>query len=421
MFLILLFMGLLLSSCFLNFPSQRFTCVECHSQIKFSHAGLTCSDCHLGKEKAKNKKEAHLSLRKNLNVREIEQICQRCHSNEIKEFKKSIHYTYERELKTIFKGFKMDLSIKKLEDLPKLSEDISTKEGLLIDFLKRRCLNCHLFSDGEDYKETKRRLGCLSCHNPHTLRRSEDKDCLTCHYSSRIGWDYYGFFPHNWFTDYRSPFIEGKLPDRPYGIESYLLEEDIHKKKNMKCIDCHKKREIMEGKEKIRCQSCHITFKSSIFHTSKILNQVHCTLCHANFMVQDSLKICYLEENPDLEAWIDLAVQESSEIEEKIQSFLKGDKVKYTMKDKFTGREKKGLWLCTLGERTFENLTFGKDEKNNFCLVRKERVILKYKEFEIEGAFETCKIPHSSNQGNLIRAIKILKLMEAKPKWNTLR
>ena len=104
MFLILLFMGLLLSSCFLNFPSQRFTCVECHSQIKFSHAGLTCSDCHLGKEKAKNKKEAHLSLRKNLNVREIEQICQRCHSNEIKEFKKSIHYTYERELKTIFKG-----------------------------------------------------------------------------------------------------------------------------------------------------------------------------------------------------------------------------------------------------------------------------------------------------------------------------
>lgn len=414
MFLIIFFIGLFLISCSSKKTSQLFTCVDCHLQEKFYHANLTCNDCHLGKKIAKNKGEAHTSLRKHLNLKEIEEVCQRCHQKEMKKFKNSLHYTYQREIKSIFNGFRIKLSKEKMEDLVEISEDITTKEGLLIDFLKRRCLSCHIFSKGEEYMGTKRSPGCFSCHKPHLLKKPSDKECLSCHYSTRIGWDYYGFFPHNWFTDYRSPFVDGKLPERPYGIEAYPLEEDIHKKKNMKCIDCHKKREIMEGKEKITCHTCHKTLKPSLFHTAKVLNQVHCAVCHANFMAQDPIKICYLEENPDLEAWIDLSIQESSEIEEKIQAFLKGEKVKYTMKDKFTGLEKPGLWLCTMKERNFEKLTFGKDAKNKLCLLRKEKLLLKFENLEIEGIFESCKTPHSISKGNLIRAIKVLNFLEYK-------
>ncbi|MFN3330685.1 MAG: hypothetical protein ACK419_07155, partial [Pyrinomonadaceae bacterium] len=156
--------------------SQIFSCLDCHFQFKFEHANLSCIDCHLGKERAKNKETAHTNLRPKLTFSEIENLCKKCHSEEINKFKNTLHYTYEKELKNIFKGFQLNLTFKKMEELAQVSYDISTKEGVLLDFLRRRCLTCHIFSEGENYKATKRALYCFSCHKPHLLKKPTDKE-----------------------------------------------------------------------------------------------------------------------------------------------------------------------------------------------------------------------------------------------------
>ncbi|MFN3406322.1 MAG: hypothetical protein ACK40E_01135 [Caldimicrobium sp.] len=375
----------------------------------FIHSQLKCVDCHSGKETAKNKIEAHTGLKVDLDLSDIESICGKCHQSAIKEFKNSLHYTYQKELMTILKGFKVNFFLSKMEELPKVSIDLNSKEGLVLDFLRRRCLTCHVFSKGEGYSETKRSLYCLSCHKPHRLQRPSDKECLSCHYSTRIGWDYYGYYPHNWFRDYRTPLINGGLPERPYGIEAYPLNEDIHKRKNFKCVDCHGKKEIMEGKSKVSCRECHHTFKNSLFHQNKVLNKVDCVVCHANFIAEDPLKICYLEFQPNLEAWVDLAVQESKEIEEKIEAYLQGKPVSYTLRDKFTNEERQGLWLCTLYERNFSYLRLDENKEGKICLKRSEKIVLRFQEIEITGTFESCKIPHSIGKADLITTMKMLK------------
>ena len=408
--------SLLLSGCIAPFKtSKTYSCLDCHSQYKVEHSTLTCVDCHRGKEKAKTKKSAHSNLRKKLSLSEIESLCGKCHSEEINHFKTALHYTYEKELHSLFSGFSFPDLVKKMEDLSKISYSLSSKEGFLLDFLRRRCLTCHIFSEGENYKATRRSIYCFSCHTPHQLSKPTDKECLACHYSTRIGWDYYGFFPHNWFRDYRTPLVNGNFPERPYGIEAYLLQEDIHRQKNFKCIDCHTKKEIMEGKEKISCNNCHKTFKNSFFHRSKVLQKSNCSVCHANFLAKDSLRICYYEEKPDLEKWVDLAVQESSEIEELIESYLLGKKINYTMKDKITGEEKPGLWLCTMDERVFESLHIGKSKDQKLCLIREEKIILRGLDFELEGVFKRCKNPHSIGKGDIFRSLKVLRNIEGRP------
>ncbi len=410
-FLILLFIiSLLVSSCQRNI-SKEFTCSDCHKvKISQSHKRLSCSSCHGGIEKAMNKETAHKGLKTTFTYREVEKICNNCHKEEVKNFKGTLHFTYEKELKGIFKGFNIPLKVNNLFEFSLLDGDFKSREGILIDFLKRRCLTCHIFSKGEAYPMTKRQKGCFSCHRPHELSKPGDETCLSCHYSIRIGWDYYGYSPHPWFVDYRSPFINGKEPERPYGIEAYLLKEDIHKEKALKCIECHPKEEIMDGRKKASCFSCHKTLKGN-FHKKSVLARVRCEVCHAGFINQDELKICYLELEPDLWKWTELSIQESYEIEHLISDYLKGKPVRMAMTDKFTEKEKEGLWLCTLGNRTFLDFKIGKDEKGRFCIKRQERLKLIFEEVTLEGIFENCKVPHTISKGDINRSLKILKML----------
>lgn len=414
MFLFLIILSFFLYSCASPKSSKNYTCVDCHQKEKSDHIEVSCIECHSGVEKAASKEEAHKNLKRQLMPSEIEGFCAKCHPKEVKSFKNSLHKTYAKELQSILKGFNLSISIKEMKDLAQISHNLSTKEGIVLDFLRRRCLSCHIFSRGENYRETKRSLYCLSCHKPHSFKKPSDKECLSCHYSTKIGWDYYGYFPHNWFSDYRSPFIGENLPERPYGIEAYLLEEDIHKKKNLKCTSCHKKEEIMEGKSKAHCLSCHNPLKKSIFHDEYVIKKSDCTACHSRFLAKDTLKICYLEENPDWDNWIELAVQESSEIEEKIQAYLSGKKVSPYMGDYFTGEKKLGIWFCTLEDRNFENITLTKNKDGKFCLLRNEKIILIYNDFKIEGTFEICKKAHSIGKGDLIRSLKIWRELKGK-------
>ncbi|MEZ0344500.1 MAG: hypothetical protein ABWJ99_06855 [Caldimicrobium sp.] len=391
--------------------SKEFTCLDCHKiEIPLPHKRLSCSLCHGGSERAFNKESAHKGLKTFFTYNEIERICGKCHNEAVKNFKNSLHFTYERELKSIFKGFEFPLKVTNLYEFSNLEGDFESDEGLLIDFLKRRCLSCHIFGKGEAYPKTKRERGCFSCHKPHKISKPDDETCLSCHYSIRIGWDYYGYSPHPWFVDYRSPFVNGKEPERPYGIEAYQLKEDVHKEKGLKCLSCHNKAEIMFGKGRISCNTCHKKLSENIFHKKKILSKVRCEVCHASFLNQDALKICYLELEPDLWDWYELSFQESYEIENLVKKFIKGEKIKYVMSDKFTDKEKEGIWLCTLENRTILNFEIGRDYKKRLCIKRKERLKLVFEDKSLEGYFEACKVPHTIGKGDINRSLRILKI-----------
>lgn len=412
MLLIVLLCSLLVAGC--SGPganSKGLNCIDCHRThlAKGRHAEISCRACHGGEEPAKNKREAHLGLKSAPDYVTVDALCKNCHAEEAQNFRNSLHYSYRRELQAISEGFRLRPSLQSMPELAKVRPNLTDREGLILDFLKRRCLSCHIYTGGEDYPKTKRGLYCLSCHRAHSYSKPGDETCLSCHYSIRIGWDYYGLFPHNWYMDYRSPFVGGELPERPYGIEAYQLREDIHRKKGLRCVDCHPKEEIMFGKKGTGCSECHQNFKTKVFHRREILQRVRCEVCHARYLAQDELKVCYLSYQVDPDRWEGLTVQESSEIEERLTALLRGERVRIVMRDKFSGEELPGMWLCTLANRTFHKLTLGKDRAGKICLLRRERVELRSENFTARGLFENCKVPHTIGKGDLNRSLYFLR------------
>ncbi|MCS7149226.1 MAG: cytochrome c3 family protein [Caldimicrobium sp.] len=410
--LIVLVLTLFLTSCKgVISVSKEYSCRDCHRDVALGekHSALSCRDCHSGIEPSRNKREAHLNLKVNFTVRETEELCKRCHQEEATLYRRGHHYRYEGELKAIQKAFGINLSVRGFQELVDLEGDHNSQEGILVDFLKRRCLTCHIWSKGEDYPKTRRERGCFSCHPSHQLAKSSDEVCLACHYSTRVGWDYYGYFPHNWASDYRSPFVNGQFPDRPYGIEAYHLTPDVHKIKGLKCSDCHTKEQIMYGAKGKVCKDCHANIDNSRFHSSNILQKIRCEACHAKFISKDDLKICSLEFQVEAEKWENLIVQESKEIEEILTQALLGVKVNPIMKDKFTEKPKEGLWLCSLSDRNFWQINFGIDDKGRICLTREETIYIKKGNIELRGVFKNCKLPHTIGRGDLNRAFWLMR------------
>lgn len=412
--------------------SQK-TCLHCHPIFfKGVHENsFLCIDCHQGRLWSFSKEEAHQNLISSPSSDLIYQACKKCHAKEIERFFKGLHFTYKNMISKTFQSFNLNLNLslhdlkflnttlerKKLEieNLEK-NDPIEIKKIFIVDFFRRRCLSCHIEYEGENYEKTRRAKGCLACHfhkileKPYEkffeIKKPEDEKCLTCHYSSYIGWDYYGYFPHNWYIDYRSPFIKGVEPERPYGIEFYLLVPSVHKEKNLKCRDCHKKEETMYGQKKVSCNDCHKKL-SLKFHNLSLLSKVRCEVCHVNFVTTEKLLECVLEFDPDFNEWIDIAVQESWEIENYFEKRTKGLKVQPKMKDKLNMEDKEGLWLCKNSGRFFEITEYGKDQKGKVCILRKRDVVLKFKEDVIvKGTFRKCVVPHSIGKGKVFGGIR---------------
>lgn len=405
LFFLTIFLSFFLFGC-ANQPKIK-RCTDCHNQISFDklHQQIDCTKCHQGNSKAFSKEEAHQNFLKHPDSLVVYQVCSGCHKLELDRFKNSLHYTYKTMISNTLKAFGIYKNIS-LQELKTFNyEKPLDKTSVVIDFLRRRCLLCHVDYEGEDYKNTRRGKGCLACHFDllnHSIVKPTINHCLSCHYSSYIGWDYLGYSPHNWYEDYRSPFVEGKPPERPYGIEAYQLLKSIHYEKGLVCTDCHKKEEVMFGRNKIKCLDCHQNLSKKT-HNQKTLSKYRCEVCHANFVNLDGKLSCSLEFNPSLDDWYGLTVQESSEVEKFFDLLAKSPKLaKPLMKDKLTGKLKEGLWLCGLGERTFEKLFLGKDLYGKMCVLRKKNITIYYDEdLKLEGSLKKCISPHSIGKGNL--------------------
>ena len=410
-------------------PSRKFSCRDCHRFELDKRHSLSCPTCHLGREPASSAGEAHQGLLSHPAAPAfMEKTCGQCHPQKVKALKKAPHFTLQNEINLVLKAFGLPPVSSPL--VLKETDQIESLEALVHDLLRRRCLRCHLYYEGDSYAETRRGLGCAACHLSYGngeleshlfLSSPPDRNCLHCHYGNRVGFDYYGMFEHDYPYSFRSPLLGGELPPRPWGVEFHEMQPDIHLKAGMPCLACHRGRELMAGGKGPRCEDCHQSL-SGEFHASNILEKTRCSTCHATWSFQDRGTYLLLHYDPDWEDWSDFYVQGSSEVEEAIWSYYQNGQTKAFMRDKFSGKLRAGIWFLGFKERRFEEIPLGKDPQGRLSVVRPLLDLhLSLVTAEEEVPFNDVRpqkrtrylpyAPHTIGQADYFRAQKIKALL----------
>ncbi|MEW6427661.1 MAG: hypothetical protein AB1568_06460 [Thermodesulfobacteriota bacterium] len=272
-------------------------CLTCHRDEKLDAAHdrevLGCSPCHLGDALAIDKTEAHAGMVKNPgDLRLVEKTCAAsgCHSRDVHKVKNSLMATNRGILATLLYYW---------GEAPDQYGDFSVEDllatgrtSLAIDYFRKMCGTCHLWKQKGDLPGFfgEKGGGCTACHSvapppdpasppppaaageapkkPHQLiiKKVPPENCIRCHNrSGRIGLSYTGRFEAE---GYGTPYEKGGVsPKQLPGDRFYLdLPPDIHYEKNMACIDCHTRDEIMgdgtrhahyEEQLEVQCVSCH--------------------------------------------------------------------------------------------------------------------------------------------------------------------
>jgi len=277
-------------------------CLSCHKDEKLDPAHdaqvIGCSPCHLGDALSIDKETAHGGMVLNPgDLRVVEKTCgiEGCHPADIKKVKNSLMATNRGILSTLLYYWDeretqdSDITVEQLLQ--------SEETSLALDYFRKLCATCHLWKQKNDLPGApeffnEKGGGCSACHyipskgekgltvtsfdpvekirgtrekkpkKPHPLivKKIPEENCIRCHNrSGRIGISYTGIF---------APYEKGELSSRRLPGDRFYLKiaEDIHHKKDMACIDCHTRDEIMgDGKRyahyeeqlEISCEICH--------------------------------------------------------------------------------------------------------------------------------------------------------------------
>ena len=388
------------------------TCINCHDiHLDNAHA-MSCTACHGGDARKKKAGESHGALIASPSHPEnIEKRCGTCHNEQVQSVQKSSHYTLARMVNAVRGAFGATERLESFLAVPQSPIPANVVE-LTNDLLRRRCLRCHLFNNGDDYPATIHGRGCAACHLPvspdsspnHDFRSPPaDNTCLSCHYGNYAGSDYYGRFEHDFNEEYRTPYFLTR-DNRPYGVEYRQLSPDIHQQRGMACIDCHTGDELMgRGGPQITCSSCHdrkllatrlpagvqsqngrYTFTSAATgktHTLPLTSHpahiqagdtVLCQVCHAQWGFNDTTTHLLRSDLDDYDHLDRLTVQGSSEVEKLLKHNLDFDNVELppeTM-DKITGEMLPGVWYKGYTMRRWEQVLLGRDEYGRIAVVR---------------------------------------------------
>ena len=280
-------------------------CLGCHKGIEtisMNH-DFDCAACHMRPEdRQREAVTSHQQILRNPSAPEYMEIfCVQCHKNEVRQVQNSLHSTMagiinetrylwgaqERAAPAVY-GLSGPL-----EPLPEPEASVypETPAMLVDDFLRRRCLRCHIHAKAPAGTGLYRGTGCAACHvfynndgryrgrdpaiDPsekgypvrHTFtKRIPNEQCLHCHNHNHVGADYEGLFEHDFSTAYRSPMVNGRLKPMVYGLDHHHLSKDIHAEKGLWCIDCHTRKDVMGDGHvysyemevpKRTCSDCH--------------------------------------------------------------------------------------------------------------------------------------------------------------------
>ncbi len=284
-------------------------CLSCHQGIEpiSKNHDFECSACHIKPEdRKKTTLQDHPKVVRNpSDPATVDIFCLRCHPDEIQRVMNSLHgsmagiinqtrYLWGAQDRSAPATYGLSGPFKALPEQMSVYPD---SPALLVDdFLRRRCLRCHLFSKGIDAPGLYRASGCAACHVlydddgkyrggdkavdrsgsgypvRHTfVKKVPDSQCLHCHNNNHVGADYHGLFEHDFNSAYRSPMVKGNLSPPKYGQHQHHLAKDVHSERGMWCIDCHSHKDIMgdgnpcsyEMEEtKISCIDCHGGWKA---------------------------------------------------------------------------------------------------------------------------------------------------------------
>ncbi len=263
-------------------------CLTCHQgieRISENHAS-DCATCHLppGVRRRRILKNHEVIVRNPSDPAVVRIFCIRCHEREIEQVESSLHgsmagvinqtrYLWGAQKQASPALYGLSGPFRPMpEPDPEVYPD--KPADLVDDFLRRRCLRCHIHQEGASGAGLYRASGCAACHvlygndghyrgldravhkslTGYPIRheftvRIPNTQCLHCHNQNHAGADYEGLFEHDYSSTYRSPIIGGEPHGRLYGQVYHRLIRDVHAERGLWCTDCHGRNEVMgDGK-----------------------------------------------------------------------------------------------------------------------------------------------------------------------------
>ncbi len=277
-------------------------CLSCHTDEKLDPAHdprvIGCASCHLGDALAIDKEQAHKGMVINPgDLRVVEKTCgiEGCHPTDVKKVMNSLMATNRGIIGTLLYYWgetdsqDTELTVRELME--------SGETSLALDYFRKLCATCHLWKQKNDLPGApdffnEKGGGCSACHyqlpegetvqgvagfddktetkkkkaHPLIIKKVAEENCIRCHNrSGRIGLSYTGIFESE---GYGTPYEHGGMNSKQLPGQRFYLEiaEDIHHQKDMACIDCHTRNEIMgdgtsyahyEDQLEISCEMCH--------------------------------------------------------------------------------------------------------------------------------------------------------------------
>jgi len=395
-------------------PSPTQGCTACHPFTLDTAHSFGCPGCHGGDPAATTAEAAHANLIElPAHPANMRAVCGRCHARETEAVAGSLHFTLAREVNSVRRAFGANQDLPSLLAIP-VTEPPTTPLALADDMLRRRCLRCHPYYQGDPYPETEHGTGCAACHldfgdtrlESHAfVRFPADDQCLHCHYGNTVGADYYGRFERDFSWEYRTPYRLDDVSPRPYGVEYHQLAPDVHQRAGMACIDCHDGGQLMDtahGKATLSCAACHdwrpgrplpaanLTVASDqlILITRRdgkrlpvptLTDPAHrayqdkatCVACHAQWSFNDHGQHLLRQDTDDYDPWTFLTVQGCYEVEASLENGLAGEEDgPPAMIDKLTGDARPGLWLKGYELRRWEEPLLCRDDAGRLTVCR---------------------------------------------------
>ena len=301
--------------------------------------------------------------------------CLKCHKKDGKKCQKSIHYTLKKAINITRKSWGIKDSNVTLQTLPLPKKEIKKVSDLVDDFLRRKCLKCHLGNRASGEKGMRRGLGCLACHSKHQKigkcqksKISMDR-CLSCHNKGFVGGDYLGLFPKDHDKSYRAPLTkDGKYPPQKYGIDFHHLQSDIHFQKGMVCVDCHKK-DDMQGTKKVKCIDCHKNLSPNNhtnYHTS-----LACSTCHSSWNNNSYELSVFRDDTSDYKKWKNLTLQEDGYLTNFLTKALKSKKkIPPKMPDWINHKFQNGIWYSGYRFKRWEHFNLANNKDGKIMIIR---------------------------------------------------
>lgn len=386
---------LLLFLCLNAFSAED--CTTCHNIEHFDKQNhdFTCKSCHLLPEKRESYEHKQDIIARPDSLEHASVFCGKCHEKDINNVMHSKHMSMKdaiNQTRTLWGVLKSDVT---KGSLPKPALHVKEAKDLVDDFLRRKCLKCHIGNQGSGEQGMYRGKGCMSCHmsyasdgkyqgsdismqgrapygNVHSMSKDVPMSaCLSCHNKIFVGTDYQGLFPVDHDKSYRAPLTpDGKYPEKMYGTRYHHLSSDIHFQKGLTCKDCHTKENVMEDKQAVTCKSCHKDISNNEAHASYHEN-VDCSSCHASWQMSNYELSVFRDDTKDYAKWNNLMEQEDAYLE----NFLKKAnaskvKPKPVMPDWLDGSMKEGVWYSGWRFRRWEHVLLGNDENGKIKLLR---------------------------------------------------